>query len=107
MVSSSWLSRGRAGTRDDNRLRAGTVTTGIGDDDRLGAGGGRLADGSIDRREGGPGNLRACAGGREFVTPSGAGGVEADISAMPPTSIIPAMNPTAEIAAIGLQPAKR
>jgi hypothetical protein len=47
------------------------------------------------------------AGGREFVTPSGAGGVEADISAMPPTSIIPAMNPTAEIAAIGLQPAKR
>jgi hypothetical protein len=34
-------------------------------------------------------------------------GVEADISAMPPTSIIPAMNPAAEIAAIGLQPAMR
>ena len=28
MVSSSWLSRGRAATREDNRLRAGTVTTG-------------------------------------------------------------------------------
>ena len=47
------------------------------------------------------------AGGREFVTAAGAGGVEADISAMPPTSIIPAVKPAAEIAVTGLQPAMR
>jgi hypothetical protein len=47
------------------------------------------------------------AGGREFVTRVGAGGVEADISVMPPGSIIPAVNPAAEIAAIGLQSAMR
>jgi hypothetical protein len=46
-------------------------------------------------------------GGRKFVTPVEAGGVEADISAMPPAIIIPAVKPAAEIAVTGLQPAMR
>jgi hypothetical protein len=70
-----------------------------------GAGGwltGAPADVRVDRIASGPG-----AGGREFVIPAGAGGVEADISAMAPVSIIPAVNPAAEIAVTGLQPAMR
>jgi len=68
---------------------------------RPGAGGrptGVPADVRVARITSGPD-----AGAREFATPAGAGGVGADISAMPPASIIPA----AEIAVIGLQPAKR
>jgi hypothetical protein len=59
---------------------------------------GASTDVRVARITSGPGR-----GGRKFVTPVEAGGVEADISAMPPASIIPAV----EIAAIGLQPAMR